>query len=112
MITYIYTISQPVTKNVIYVGKAINVEARVKQHMNLGLYSCVTNWMKALIESELKPVFTIVDKTDSNWRELEKEWILKFIADGHDLLNVKHNFKSLKRLEGRDFIINDLTVQS
>ena len=77
---YIYKIICPITKEVRYIGKTINLQRRIYQH------TCksgrlknrhLSNWINKLYkEFKLKPVFKIVEIVNkNNWQEREIFWI-------------------------------------
>lgn len=105
---YIYTISHPLTKQIVYVGASVNVEARAKSHVGTThYYSSCSHWLSSLLKEGLFPVFTIVDKTDEDWRELERKYIVKFFNEGHPILNSQ--CKGLKLKNEDKFVLIDLT---
>ena len=63
---YIYTLSDPITGDVRYVGKSIRPDGRYKDHIresrlaNINTYKI--SWIKSLISSGLSPVMDIIDE--------------------------------------------------
>ena len=86
---YIYTMSDPVSGLVRYVGKTKNPKQRFRKHLTskkLNTKSC--RWIKGLKAKGLKPVFEIVDTcTESDWQQKERQYILVFKSIGAGLLN-------------------------
>lgn len=76
---YIYTLSHPITNEVRYVGKTINVKRRYKQHLYDKRGSHKASWVKSLKSEGLKPILTIIENcTPENWVEREMYWIKQF----------------------------------
>lgn len=83
---YIYTLSHPITNEVRYVGKTINIKRRYKQHLYDKRTSHKASWVKSLKNDGLKPVMNILEIcTFENWEEKEKYWIKQF----NNLTNLK-----------------------
>ena len=76
---YIYTLSHPLTNEVRYVGKTINIKRRYKQHLYDKRNSYKANWVKSLRNDGLKPILTILETcNEDNWQEREIHWIAQF----------------------------------
>lgn len=76
---YIYTLSNPITNEVRYVGKTINVKRRYKQHLYDKRIKHKYNWIQSLKNEGLKPHLTIIEEcTNDNWQDREKFWITQF----------------------------------
>lgn len=93
MITYIYILQDPDTMDVRYVGKTTNPKKRLYQHTNKRVqeYSRrrhLCNWLLKLLNANKKPVMTVIDQTEYNWKELEIYWIEQFNNWGYDLVNL------------------------
>ena len=91
MVTYIYTLSDPRTNEVKYVGKTINPRNRRLAHeFRIKGKSNKEIWNKELRSLGLKYIFEIVDCVpSSDWRFWEKFYIQLFKVWGFILLN--HN---------------------
>ena len=80
MIHYIYTLSHPVTNEVRYIGKTINIKRRYKQHLydkRTKSYKC--SWIISLRDIGLKPIMNIIEEcTDENWEDRERYWIKQY----------------------------------
>lgn len=92
MTTYIYTLSDPRTLQVKYVGKTTNIKMRYYNHTNfrslVNKRTHVSNWVMNLKRSNLLPILEIIDETtDDNWVNLEQYWISQFKCWGFDLCN-------------------------
>ena len=93
MKTYIYTLTDPDTNQVRYVGKTVNVKRRYYGHTNENSNkrlknSHLANWLLLLLKNNKKPILEVIDECDSNWEELEKYWIAQFKAWGFKLTNL------------------------
>lgn len=87
---YIYTLSDPRTNEVRYVGKTNNPEKRRKAHgvLSREIKSKKKNWVKQLKKLNLRPVFEIIDEVpQSEWQKWERYWIQQFIVWGFKLTN-------------------------
>lgn len=90
--TFIYTLTDPRTNEVRYVGKTIYPKTRETQHSNIKNIeknkSYYSFWILKLLKNGLKPIFEIIDETeDENWEWLEIYWIAQFKAWGFNLVN-------------------------
>lgn len=98
---YFYSLSDPLTNEVYYIGKTENVEKRYSQHcsnpsgrvkVNVGL----TLWLGTLFELGLKPIITVIDIIPDIYdgpgpmdagSVRERELIAEYWTNGHPLLN-------------------------
>lgn len=90
--TFIYTLEDPDTNEIRYVGKTIkSLNNRLTGH----IYSCKkennhrTNWIKSIIKRGKKPIIKMIDSC--SWdksQELESYWISKFKNEGLNLVNL------------------------
>lgn len=79
MIHYIYTLSDPNTNEVRYVGKTINTKRRYKQHLyDKRQTSHKHSWIISLKKIGLKPIMKIIEECNDNWEEREIYWISKY----------------------------------
>lgn len=94
MTVFIYALSDPRPEKrgaIRYVGKALNLKARMKSHFAQRSNAQKSNWIALLRRGRMKPVIevleTIEDSDDNDWQESERWWIsyLRFI--GCDLVN-------------------------
>ena len=77
---FIYGLKDPITKEILYVGKSSNPDNRLKRHMSD--YSLIESWTEKnkwllnLKNNGLSPEIEIIDEgTDDNINELEIRWI-------------------------------------
>ena len=93
MITYIYTLSHPITNEIKYVGKTVNLKQRLSAHISDAKINkknnLVSNWIKSLLNQNLKPKMEIIDETShDDWGELEQYWISQFKTWGFNIKNI------------------------
>lgn len=92
IITFIYTLEDPDTHEIRYVGKTVkSLNDRLTGH----IYSCRrehnhrTNWIKSVLKRDKKPLIKLVDSCSwSKSQELECYWISKFKKQGANLVNM------------------------
>lgn len=93
MIT-IYTLSNPITKEVRYIGKTKRkLRFRMYQHLSnyklMNEKSYKNSWILSLKKKSLKPDIEILDIVDeSTWAFWESYWISQFKAWGFNLTNM------------------------
>ena len=87
---YIYSLSDPNTGDVKYIGATNDVNSR----FNIHIYDSKTNvtykdrWISSLIKEGLKPILTVLDECPFYfYREKEAEQIVKHIKSGCVLFN-------------------------
>lgn len=110
----IYTLSDPTTGQVRYVGKtSVKPEARYAQHIYQwkrckGKISYLNSWIKNLANKQLKPVLQVVDLVDDEaWVLAEQGYIRLFKSYGCKLVNLtiggegssgyKHSVESISK---------------
>ena len=90
--TFIYTLTDPITNKIRYVGKTNNIDKRYKQHINLNNIRNNThrdNWIKKLIKNNLYPIMEILDVVpNNNWPYWEIFWIAQIKLWGFELTNI------------------------
>lgn len=87
---FIYTLEDPTTNQIRYVGKANNVEKRFKDHLNSsrdkGTHK--RNWINKLKSGGLKPIIKVIDEVPlNNWQFWEQYWYYQLLSWGYKLLN-------------------------
>ena len=90
--TFIYSLSDPDTFEIRYIGKANNLKYRLWAHLNeakndkKNLHKC--NWINSLLIKGKKPIIEIVEEVSiTDWQFYERYWILQFSAWGFNLIN-------------------------
>jgi len=86
---YIYSLSDPRTNAIRYIGKTINPKHRKHSHNNKardkGTYK--RNWINQLQSLGLRPVFEILDVVEDDWQFWESYWIFQCKSWGFRLTN-------------------------
>jgi len=89
---YIYTLSDPQTNIIKYVGKTNNLKQRFNQHIYSGRHQpnhCKKNsWITSLLNKNLKPKMEVIDEIEGEWEWLEEFWIEQLIIWGFPLKNM------------------------
>lgn len=87
---YIYTLEDPITQEIRYVGKTSNPSRRFQSYLwdrpKVKYHSYY--WIQSLLKKRQKPVMNIIDETDTNWEQLEQYWIEQFRQWGFNLTNI------------------------
>ena len=91
--THIYSLSDPNTGEIRYVGKTYNqLRKRLYSHLNeckSGNKSHKINWIKSLLSNNEIPVISIIDTVPTNqWQFWEQYWIEQFKQWGFNLTNI------------------------
>jgi len=88
--TFIYTLTDPVTNKIRYVGKADNPEKRYRNHLNSRLNNTYKEqWIFGLKKLNQKPILEILDIVDKNeWVYWEQYWICQLKQWGFNLTNI------------------------
>ena len=89
---YIYTLSDPLSNEIKYIGKTKNLKDRLIRHMNpsnlKNTWTSKSKWLKYLKNNNLKPIMEALDYGDeNNIDDLEIYWISQFKAWGFNLKN-------------------------
>lgn len=87
---FIYTLTDPTTNLIRYVGKTKSIKRRYAQHLSENSKTHKCNWIKSLKVKGIKPIIQIIDicdnKEDSIW--IEQYWISQFKTWGFNLTNL------------------------
>jgi hypothetical protein len=94
MDVFIYSLSDPRTKEIRYVGKAIDADKRFKAHVaNTRTSDKKGAWIKKLkslgLVPELDILETVRDSDDTDWQECERWWIAYLKMIGCPLTNLE-----------------------
>jgi group I intron endonuclease len=86
---YIYSLIDPQTNEVRYIGKSINPKRRYYEHIKYvnNNNSHKSNWIKKILSQGLKPRLEIIEECDlGNWETREKYWISQYfnLTNGTD----------------------------
>lgn len=89
---YNYMLIDPSTQEARYVGKAVDIEERLAEHLkpsNLEAFTHKNNWIKQVLAGGFKPEITILETHDSDEEAFaaEKFWIAYFRSIGVRLTN-------------------------
>lgn len=90
MRTNIYALVDPRDDKIRYVGKANDVNQRLKNHLNPARYRPTHkfNWIRKLRKLGLKPYLIILDEVENeDWKFWEKWWLAMCKSWGFDLVN-------------------------
>jgi hypothetical protein len=102
---YIYGLYDPRGGELRYVGKTINLQARLWDHVTRaksGEGNGKSEWISELLSLNLQPEVKILEETDeAGWEEAEKRWIADSLDEGLDLLNVSEGGGSPPDWAGR-----------
>lgn len=86
--TFIYSLEDPITGQIRYVGKSNNIKKRLVQHRFDNHKSYKTNWIKSLKDNNLEPILNIIDEVPKEeWSFWEKHYISLYKSWGFKLTN-------------------------
>ncbi len=98
---YIYSLCDPTTKEVRYVGKTANPFNRFWGHIGeaknkkKGKNKEKAEWIRSLLDLGIRPELNILEEVlTDEWEEKEIYWIDKCIQDGNNLLNITKGGKT------------------
>ncbi len=90
--TFIYSLSDPITGEVRYIGKANDPKKRVLDHIKENKTSNKSHkisWIKSLVSKDLLPIVEIVDEVlKIEWEFWEQYWISQFKTWNFNLTNI------------------------
>lgn len=91
--TFIYSLSDPNTGKVRYIGKTNNLKYRLWAHVTdattdrRNSHKC--NWIKLLLKENKRPIISVIEEVPMEiWQEREIYWINKFKENGENLVNM------------------------
>jgi hypothetical protein len=85
----IYALCDPRDGRVRYIGKAKDVDKRLKGHLReIRRRSPLYSWIASLKKLDLKPVCKVLEVCCGDWRDDEKRLIAKYREECSDLLNL------------------------
>jgi len=86
--TFIYTLNDPETNEVRYVGKSDNPKKRLYMHLWRESKTHKSSWIKSLKNKGLTPLIEVLDEVPlDDWRFWEMYWIAQLKVWGCDLVN-------------------------
>ena len=91
--TYIYTLVDPITNEVRYVGRSVNPKKRYHRHLSESRYGTRSHkkaWVRSLIQQDQKPILEIIETVppDLPWQPREQYWIRHYRSKGIKLTNM------------------------
>lgn len=90
-VVYIYSLGEPGTHEVRYIGKTVDLQARLYVHLCDTSNTHKAHWIQSLRAQDKKPVMqvleTLTNPTESEWITSEMFWISHFKAQGFNLTN-------------------------
>jgi hypothetical protein len=105
MKTFIYILMDPITDEIRYIGKSINPTQRYRKHIyetkTKNLNNHKINWIKSLLNKNLKPKMDIIDSIEGDWVWLEEYWISQFLTWGFNLVNSTNGGENPPSWKGR-----------
>lgn len=92
-VVHIYTLADPRTGEIRYVGKTVDIDNRIRQHIQCGKRCHSASWIKNLKASGVNPIIEVVESfinaEESEWQEAERFWIESFRHMGFNLTNLR-----------------------
>lgn len=84
----VYALRCPLENCVKYVGASSNPKRRLHSHCHSPATGQMQDWLEGLAVKGLRPDLILLAQYDCEWwQDIEREWIWRFINDGHPLLN-------------------------
>lgn len=87
---YIYKLIDPITNEIRYVGKTINLKRRLRAHITRSKNKKhhTACWIQSLIKKGEHPIIEVIEEcSEDNWQEREIYWIQEY-RKLHDLTNL------------------------
>lgn len=92
---YIYSLSDPNTNEIRYIGKTVDPFYRFWNHIHEARHNKRAKneqkleWIRGLLANGLRPILSIIEEIPTEiWEEREMYWIAKYKEEGSSLLNV------------------------
>lgn len=90
---YIYTLTDPRTNEIKYVGKTNDIKKRYRNHIQESIKGLKKThkhcWIRSLLNINIKPIIDILEEYDGNdWEWLEIMWIGIIKSWGFNLTNI------------------------
>lgn len=87
---HIYTLTDPRTDAIRYVGWSFDVVRRLNAHVSTAknTVSHKSHWVRSLTSLGLRPIATVVESGCGDWQEAEKRWIAHHLSIGTKLTNM------------------------
>lgn len=86
---FIYSLSDPDTKEIRYIGQTIDIKGRYSSHCNTFYNDYKSNWIKSLRNNSKLPLMTILLTCDSNMLNYYEELIIKKYRESCKLTNIR-----------------------
>jgi len=90
---YVYSLKDPNTYEIKYIGKTNNLNRRYKEHIEThrNKKSKKNSWVISLLNKKMHPIMEIVEKCNiENWQEREIYWIKYYKELGFNLKNIQN----------------------
>lgn len=91
MKTDIYVLAHPLTGEIRYVGKSVDINARYYRHLyfaKAGAKQRVCNWIRSLLKRNLQPICLVMETVNGDGCKEEIEWIATLRKAGCRLTNL------------------------
>lgn len=103
---FIYTISDPISGLVKYVGKTKCPKERFRKHLSERNNTYKSKWITGLRNAGLEPVFEIIDECEeSEWQIKERFYIRFYKSIGAILTNIMEGGEGGPTMKGRKLTI-------
>lgn len=96
MSIYIYTLTDPTTNEVRYVGKTNNPDVRLAGHLTSLDNEDKRVWLQSLLAKGYKPIMDIIEihEDDASASTAENKWIVTYRDEGNRLTNISRYGKA------------------
>lgn len=87
---FIYSLSDPITNEVRYIGKTGDLKTRYKAHLSASrkIHTRIGHWIKSLLNQNLQPALSVIEECNKiDWQKREKFWIAYYRKKGINLIN-------------------------